>query len=125
VGGYFRAQNGRSAFTHGVQIGVTRAGGNLQQTTDQLVRSFAQGNPRLQREGGYAAANIGGRRGLTTTLSNVSEATGNTEAVNLSTVQLRDGRVLFVIGVAPANEARAYASTFNRVRQSLQIADGA
>ena len=124
-GGYFRAQDGQSAFTHGVQIGVTRPAGDLQQTTEQLVRSFAQGNPRLQRQGGYAAANIGGRRGLTTTLSNVSEATGNTEAVNLSTVQLRDGRVLFVIGVAPANEARAYAGTFNRVRQSLQIADGA
>ncbi len=125
-GGYFRAQSGQSAFTHGVQIGVTRAGGNnLQQATEQLVRSFAQGNPQLQRQGGYSAANIGGRRGLTTTLSNVSEATGDTEAVNLSTVQLRDGRLLFIVGVAPANEARAYANTFNRVRQSLQIADGA
>jgi hypothetical protein len=51
--------------------------------------------------------------------------TGSTEAVNLSTVQLRDDSVLFIIGVAPANEARAYADTFNRVRQSLQIADGA
>ncbi len=125
-GGYFRAQSGQSAFTHGVQIGVARAGGNnLQQATEQLVRSFAQGNPQLQRQGGYSAANIGGRRGLTTTLRNVSEATGNTEAVNLSTVQLRDGRVLFIIGVAPVNEARAYANTFNRVRQSVQIADGA
>jgi peptidase M48-like protein len=125
-GGYFRAQGGQSAFTHGVQIGVTRAGGNnLQQTTEELVRSFAQGNPRLRRQGGYIRANIGGRVGLTTTLSNVSEVTGSTEAVNLSTVQLRDGSVLFIIGVAPANEARAYANTFNRVRQSLQIADGA
>jgi beta-barrel assembly-enhancing protease len=125
-GGYFRAQSGQSAFTHGVQIGVTRAGGNnLQQTTEELVRSFAQGNPRLRGQGGYARANIGGRPGLTTTLSNVSEVTGSTEAVNLSTVQLRDGSVLFIIGVAPANEARAYANTFNRVRQSLQIADGA
>jgi hypothetical protein len=125
-GGYFRAQSGQSAFTHGVQIGVTRAGGNnLQQTTEELVRSFAQGNPRLRGQGGYTRANIGGRPGLTTTLSNVSEVTGSTEAVNLSTVQLRDGSVLFIIGVAPANEARAYANTFNRVRQSLQIADGA
>jgi hypothetical protein len=126
AGGYFRAQSGQPAFTHGVQIGVTRAAGdNLQQTTEQLVRGFAQGNPRLRRQGSYTRANIGGRQGLTTTLSNVSEVTGSSEAVNLSTVQLRDGSVLFIIGVAPANEARAYAPTFNRVRQSLRIADGA
>ncbi|HEV3485166.1 MAG TPA: hypothetical protein VG106_07145, partial [Vicinamibacterales bacterium] len=72
---------------------------------------------------GYSRANIGGRQGLTTTLTNVSEATGETEAVNVSTVELRDGSVLFLIGVAPRDEARAYFNTFNRVRQSLQLAD--
>jgi hypothetical protein len=38
-------------------------------------------------------------------------------------VQLADGSVLFVIGVAPQNEASVYQNTFNRVRQTLQIAD--
>jgi hypothetical protein len=123
-GGYFRAQNGNSAFTHGVEIGVTRAdGGNLKQITEQLVQSFAQSNPQLRRQGGYSRTNVGGRQGLTTTLSNVSEVTGSTEAVNLSTVQLRDGSVLFIVGVAPAEDARAYLNTFARVRQNLQIAD--
>ena len=123
-GGYFRTQNGQSAFTHGVQVGVTQAdGGSLQQKTEQLLQGFSQGNPQLRRRGGYSRANIGGRQGLTTTLSNVSEVTGETEAVNVSTVELRDGSVLFLIGVAPEDEARTYFSTFNRVRQSLQIAD--
>ena len=49
--------------------------------------------------------------------------TGQREVVNLSTVQLRDGSILFLVGVAPQNEARAYFSTFSRVRQSLQIAE--
>jgi Zn-dependent protease with chaperone function len=123
-GGYFRAQNGQSVFTHGVEVGVTRAeGGNLQQITEQLVRGFAESNPQLRRQGGYSRTNVGGRQGLTTTLSNVSEVTGDTEAVNVSTVQLRDGSVLFIIGVAPADEARTYLNTFSRVRQSMQIAD--
>ena len=56
-------------------------------------------------------------------MTNVSEVTGQREAVNLSTVQLRDGSILFLVGVAPQNEARAYFSTFSRVRQSLQIAE--
>jgi Zn-dependent protease with chaperone function len=126
-GGYVRAQNGQSAFTHGIEVGVTRGNGsngsNLQQQTEQLLQSFAQSNPQLRRQGGYARTSVGGRRGLTTTLSNVSEVTGETEAVNVSTVQLRDGSVLFLIGVAPADEARTYLTTFNRIRQNVQLAD--
>ena len=98
-------------------------GSTLQRSTEQLLQSFAQSNPQLRRQGGYSRANIGGRQGLTTTLSNVSEVTGESEAVNVSTIQLRDGSVLFVIGVAPADEARLYFNTFSRVRQGLQISD--
>ena len=56
--------------------------------TEQLLQGFAQNNPELRRQGGYSRANIGGRQGLTTTLSNVSEVTASNEAVNVSTVQL-------------------------------------
>jgi hypothetical protein len=122
-GGYVRADNGQSAFTHGLEIGVTRGDGNLQQQTDQLLQGFAQSNPQLRRQGGYSRTSIGGRQGLTTTLSNVSEVTGESEAVNVSTVQLRDGSVLFLIGVAPAQQARTYLTTFNRIRQNVQLAD--
>jgi hypothetical protein len=65
---------------------------------------------------------IGGRQGLTTTLSNVSEVTGQAEAVNVSTVQLADGSLLFLVGVAPSSEARAYLDTFARVRRSVELA---
>jgi hypothetical protein len=66
---------------------------------------------------------MGGRQGLTTLLSNVSEVTGETEAVNLSTVPLQDGSILFMIGVAPEQDAREYMNIFNRVRQTMQLAD--
>jgi Zn-dependent protease with chaperone function len=118
-GGYHDA-----AFTHGVQIGVTSATrGNLQTVTDQLLQSFAQSNPQLRRQSEYTRATVGGRQGLTTTLSNVSDATGQREAISLSTVKLRDGSVLYILGVAPANEANTYFNTFSRVRQNLQLAD--
>ena len=122
-GGYVRADNGQSAFTHGLEIGVTRGDGNLQQQTEQLLQGFAQSNPQLRRQGGYSRANIGGRQGLTTTLSNVSEVTGDPEAVNVSTVQLRDGSVLFLIGVAPTDQARTYLTAFSRIRQNVQLED--
>ncbi|HZY06152.1 MAG TPA: hypothetical protein VFE69_00330 [Ilumatobacteraceae bacterium] len=124
-GGYGQTADGHSVFTHGVEIGVTQGqGGGLQESTEQLLQSFARTNPDLRRQGGYSRTSIGGRQGLTTTLSNVSEVTGQSETINLSTVGLDDGTMLFMIGVAPQNEARTYMETFNRVRQSLQFSGG-
>jgi hypothetical protein len=118
-GGYSEGEG----FTHGIQVGVARSsGGNLQSQTDRLLQGFVQNNPNLRRQNGYSRTTIGGRQGLTTTLSNVS-ADGSQEAVNVSTVQLRDGSLLFLIGVAPASEARTYMNTFSQVRQSVQLND--
>ena len=96
-------------------------GASLQQATNQLLQSFARTNPRLRQKSGYSRVNIGGRQGLTTTLVNVSEATGETETVNVSTVQLPDGRLLFLIGVVPSSEARDYLNTFARVRETIEL----
>jgi hypothetical protein len=123
-GGHIRAQNGQSVFTHGIEVGVARgSGGSLRTETDRLLQNFAESNPQLRRQGGYRQTSIDGRQGLTATLSNVSELTGRTEAVNLSTVRLSDGSLLFLLGVSPANEARTYFDTFSRVRQSVQFVD--
>lgn len=123
-GGYVQTQDGQSAFTHGLELGVVQGnGGSLQQNTDQLLQIFARANPDLRKQSGYSRANIDGRQGLTTTLSNVSEVTGEREAINLSTVQLSDGSMLFLLGVAPSTDAQAYFNTFGRVRQSIELDD--
>jgi beta-barrel assembly-enhancing protease len=121
-GGYV-ASNGRSAFTHGVQFGVAQgASGNLQRDTEQLLQSFARSNPDL-RSRGSRRDTVGGRSGLTTTLSNRSDATGRPELVTVSTTQLRNGNMLFLIAVAPEEEYDSYEAAFRRVRQGLQITD--
>ena len=122
-GAFFRGDNGGTAFTHGVQIGVAQGSGNLQRDTQQLLNGFARSNPNLQQQGSSQRDNVGGRNGYTTILSNVSEVTGQRERIALSTTQLRDGSLLYVVGVAPQNEAQTYDSTFRRVRQSVQIRD--
>lgn len=125
-GGVVQNQSGQSAFTHGLELGVMQAdGGSLQRNTDQLVQMFARSNPDLRKQSGYSRTTIDGRQALTTTLSNVSEVTGQREAINLSTVQLSDGSVLFLLGVAPSDEAQTYFNTFGRVRQSVQLNDQA
>jgi hypothetical protein len=114
----------QAAFTHGLQVGVTRpTEASLQSATDQLLNGFAQSNPQLRRQGGYSRVNVGGRQGLAVTLSNVSDATGQREAISLTTVQLRDDSVLYLLGVAPVNEAQAYFDAFARVRQNVRLED--
>lgn len=123
-GGFFEAESGQTAFTHGIQIGVAQGGtGNLQRDTEQLLQSFARSNPELRAAGRARRESVGGRTGITTPLSNVSEVTGQREYVALSTTQLDDGNILYLIGVAPQAEASTYEGAFRRVRQSVQIAD--
>jgi Zn-dependent protease with chaperone function len=122
-GGFFEA-NGRTAFTHGVQIGVAQGGsGDLRRDTEELLRSFARGNPDLRAAGSARRESVGGRTAITTPLTNISDLTGQREFVSLSTTQLGDGSLLYVIGVAPESEARTYDSAFRRVKASLRIAD--
>ena len=122
-GAFFRGDSGATAFTHGVQIGVVQGTGNLQRDTQQLLNGFARSNPQLRQQSGLSRDTVGGRNGYTTVLSNTSEVTGQAERIALSTAQLRDGSVLYVVGVAPVNEAGTYNNTFQRVRRSLQISD--
>ena len=122
-GAYFQGNNGGSAFTHGVEVGVAQGTGNLQNDTNSLLRSFAQGNPQLQQSGRARNDSLGGRSGITVQLANVSEVTGQPEYISLSTTELRDGSLLYVIGVAPRTEADAYDRTFQQVRKNIQISD--
>lgn len=123
-GGYFQGRNGGSAFTHGVQIGVVSAPGErLEEATAGLIEAFAAANPQLRRSTGYSRTTIDGRRGMATTLTNVSEVTGQSEVISLATVPLQDGSLLYLLGVAPQDEARGYQRTFDRVRASLRIED--
>jgi Peptidase family M48 len=123
-GGFFQTGNNRTAFTHGMEFGIIGSEShNLQQATDELIDSFSRSNPDLRMQGGYRRDRIGGRNALTAYFSNTSEDTGRPELVALSTVQLRDGSIVYMIGVAPENESNSYEQAFRRVRQSVQISE--
>jgi Zn-dependent protease with chaperone function len=123
-GGYGDYQ-GRSVFTHGLQVGVEGSNArNLRTATNQLIQGLSQSNPQIRQAGGYSNVRIGNRSGLATVLTNVSDATGQPERIALYTTQMNDGRLFFVVGVAPAREFSTYRQIFNRSVQSLQLNDG-
>lgn len=120
--GAYGAANGQNVFTHGIEIGLSRnESHDLQSATNELLNSLAQGNPRLSRASGYDRINVDGRAGLRTTLSNVSEATGSRETIQIYTTQLPDGTLLYAIGVAPSDAFSAYRGVFDKVVESLNV----
>jgi hypothetical protein len=122
-GAYFQGNNGGSAFTHGIEVGVAQGTGDLNRDTNSLLRNFAQSNPQLQQSGKAKNESVAGRSGVTVQLANVSEVTGQPEYISLSTTELRNGGLLYVIGVAPRTEAGTYDNTFKKIRQNIQISD--
>ena len=120
-GAYGQSGNNQSVFTHGIEIGVAgNESHDLQTATDELIDSLAHGNPGLSRPSGYQSASVGNRRGLRAQLTNTSE-TGRAEAIEVYTTMLRNGNLLYAIGVAPRDEFRNYESAFQRVVGSLQV----
>ena len=88
-----------------------------------MIDSLGETNPQLSRPGSYDGTTISGRRGLHTVLSNVSDATGQQERVEVFTTLLGSGKLFYAIGVAPRDRFPAYQPAFTRVVKSIQIQD--
>jgi len=120
--GAYGARDGQTIFTHGIEIGFARnETHDLRTATDELIDSLAGGNPNLGRPSRYDRATVADRSGLHTVLSNVSEASGQRESVEVYTAQLDNGLLLFAIGVAPASASASYTRVFDRVVSSIDV----
>ena len=115
--------NGETVFTHGAEIGVTRASSNnLMEATMSLVDSFRRGNPDLRTQGSTREIRLSGRTGLSVPMVNRS-ALGGAEYVGIHTTFLRDGSLLHVATIVPERDASAYQSAFSRLLNSLRLKD--
>src|SRR6266436_5622426 len=121
-GAYGSSGNGQSVFTHGVNIGVVQTRSrNLQQATNDYVSQLQQGNNNLRSRSGYQRTYIDGRNALSISMTNINEATGRSEVVNLVTTQTNNGDLLFVIAVSPDSDYSNYQSVFQNVLRSIRL----
>ncbi|HYN26286.1 MAG TPA: hypothetical protein VES69_14775, partial [Pyrinomonadaceae bacterium] len=122
-GGYGQYQN-QAVFTHGVNFGVSRTQSrDLRQATQELINSLAQGNRSLRQSTNFQRVTVSGRAGLSAGLTNVNEATGQTESITLITTQSRNGDLFYMVAVAPQSEARSFNSAFNNILRSVRLDD--
>jgi len=122
--GAYGQYQGQAVFTHGVNFGVgnTQSRG-LQQATTEFLNSLGVGNGNLRQRSNLQRTTLAGRTALTTTLSNVNEATGQSEEVTVITTQLRNGQLFYMIAVAPQSESGYYRNAFGGVLRSVQFND--
>jgi hypothetical protein len=121
-GAYGTADGGQTVFTHGVQFGVGESRtSDLQEATNDLIQSLAQGNPNLRQASRARRAAFADRNGMLLHLRNVSEATGQPEIISLRTALLDSRTLLFSIAVAPESEFNDYEPVFRRVERSVEV----
>ncbi len=119
----YGAVEGQTVFTHGVELGVSRAPSrDLGEATDAFVDAIRRANPGLRVGGGRRPLAISERAALATPLIGES-ARGGRERVGVYTTFLTDGNLFYYITVVPEQEAERYASAFDRVGQSIRLND--
>jgi len=122
--GAYGSANGQVVYTHGVNVGVTQTNSrNLQQATNEFLNGLQQGNGNLRARSNYQRTYIDGRNAVSISLSNVNEATGSSEIVNVVTTQLRNGELFYLITVAPESDNYNYQNAFQNVLRSLRLND--
>jgi hypothetical protein len=110
-------------FTHGVELGVTRASSrNLTTATEGFVNAIVSSNPGLRVSRDSQAVRISQRSGLGTALAGRS-ATGDTERVGVYTTLLADGSLFYYLTVVPERDADRFAAAFDRVGNSIRLTD--
>jgi Zn-dependent protease with chaperone function len=116
--------DGRTVFSHGVEMGVARASSrDLRQATSDLLESLARSNPQLRVTGSQQSTRLSQRRAITTPLTNRSEVTGRNEQVTLHTTFMADGNLFYYLTIAPSAEHETYRPAFTRVGQSIRLTE--
>ncbi|HKQ51727.1 MAG TPA: M48 family metalloprotease, partial [Pyrinomonadaceae bacterium] len=109
--------------THGIFIGVVRPESNdLEQANAAFVQQQVQINPDFRVEREPRAIDFGGRRGFATIVAGPSPVTGVVEIDVIYTTAAGDGRLFYLITIAPEDEFGNYQATFEKIAASLRLA---
>ena len=115
--------NGQTVFTHGIELGVLKAGSrDLQEATNAWLNAVAQSNPELKLAGEQRAVRISQRSAIATPLVNPSPL-GGREVIGVYTTFLADGTLFYYLTIVPEAELDAYRDAFQRIGQSIRLTE--
>ncbi len=96
----------------------------LEQATSDLVRQIRQANPHLtRRTESDQRTTVAGVSSMEVHLAGQSPQTGRDEAVTVVAREVADGHIIYLLLIAPSDEAAALKPTFDRMLRSLRISE--
>ncbi|MFN2598281.1 MAG: M48 family metalloprotease [Pyrinomonadaceae bacterium] len=121
--GAYGELNGAMMVTHGIFIGAVAPESNrLAQATEAFVREQLSANPDFRVQEAPRAIDLGGgRAAYATVVAGPSAVTGVTEIDVIYTTATSDGRLFYLITMAPEDEFEAYQPTFKRIIESIKL----
>lgn len=121
--GAYGELNGSVAVTHGIFTGaVDPQSRDLPAATEAFVRSQLGANPDFRVQQNSRAVSFGGREAYATVVAGPSAVTGVTEIDVIYTTATSDGRLFYLITMAPEDEFEAYQQSFKQIIASVRLA---
>jgi hypothetical protein len=120
-GAYGRV-NGSVMVTHGIFIGaVSVEAADLESATALFVEQQIEANPDFRVVRQPERINFGNRQGFATVVAGPSTVTGVVEIDVIYTTATSDGRLFYLITMAPEDEYQTYKETFERIISSIRL----
>jgi hypothetical protein len=114
--------NGQTAFTHGVEFGITQASSrDLVESTKAWLNSVARSNPDLRLAGPQQQTSISQRPAVATSLVNPSPL-GGQERIGVYTTLLAEGVMFYYLTVVPEKDEAQFRESFARIAASIRLA---
>jgi beta-barrel assembly-enhancing protease len=109
--------------THGIFIGIVKPqAAELEAANAAFIQQQVNMNPDFRIARASQAMDFGGRRGYATIVAGPSPVTGVVEIDVIYTTATGDGRLFYLITIAPEDEMKTYQATFERIAASLRLA---
>jgi beta-barrel assembly-enhancing protease len=99
---------------------------SLEEATSDLVRQIMNAYPYLRSvRGSERRGTVSGERSLSVALAGTAPSNGLEGRMGVTTRELPDGHVIYVISFAPGNDYSDLEPTFNRMVRTLRVNDEA
>jgi predicted Zn-dependent protease len=121
--GAYGKYKGNMVVTHGIFIGARNVSqSDLRSATEAFIQQQIQSNPDFQVKRAPQQVDFGGKEGYFAAVAGPSAINGVVEVDRTYTTVTADGRMFYVITIAPEDEANAYNPTFDKIIRNLRLA---
>jgi predicted Zn-dependent protease len=122
--GAYGILNGNLMVTHGIFVGVRGAEqDDLRLATEAFIQRQIETNPDFRVERAPRQIDFGGREGYVTVVAGPSAINGVLEVNVTYTTVTDDGRMFYIITIAPEDEVSTYKPAFEQIIRSLRLSN--